>query len=102
MNLNISNKALLFFEKNKYSNLMKEEWKYTNINKFQSIKYQQNTSHSNDLKRIKSKANKILINNLLWCCCIITRPLHSHHGSPAIFQSELNKLQSFQSSGSIN
>ena len=62
MNLNISNKALLFFEKNKYSNLMKEEWKYTNINKFQSIKYQQ-SSLDNNLKIIKSKANKILIIN---------------------------------------
>ena len=36
MKLNISDKALLSFEKNKYSNLIKEEWKYTNINKFQS------------------------------------------------------------------
>ena len=62
MNLNISSKALLFFEKNKYSNLMKEEWKYTNINKFQSIKYQQSSPDDN-LKIIKSKANKILIIN---------------------------------------
>ena len=63
MNSDISNKALLFFEKNKYSNLIKEEWKYTNINKFQSIKYQKNSSNCNNLKTIKSKANKILITN---------------------------------------
>ena len=63
MNSDISNKALLFFEKNKYSNLMKEEWKYTNINKFQSIKYQQSSPNNNNLKIIKSKANKILITN---------------------------------------
>ena len=63
MKLNISDKALLSFEKNKYSNLIKEEWKYTNINKFQSIKYQKNSSNCNNLKTIKSKANKILITN---------------------------------------
>ena len=42
---------------------MKEEWKYTNINKFQSIKYQQSSPNNNNLKIIKSKANKILITN---------------------------------------
>ena len=63
MKLNISDKALLSFEKNKYSNLIKEEWKYTNINKFQSIKYQKNSSNCNNLETIKSKANKILITN---------------------------------------
>ena len=63
MKLNISDKALLSFEKNKYSTLIKEEWKYTNINKFQSIKYQKNSSNCNNLKTIKSKANKILITN---------------------------------------
>ena len=63
MKLNISDKALLSFEKNKYSNLIKEEWKYTNINKFQSIKYQKNSSNCNNLKTIKSEVNKILITN---------------------------------------
>ena len=60
---NISEKALSFFKENQYSYLNKEEWKYTNINKFKSFRYQKDKKTDENYRLEQSTLNEINISN---------------------------------------
>ena len=63
MTPNISDKAFSFFKENQYSFINKEEWKYTNINKFKSFTYTKSEQANQNYQFKQSKLNQINISN---------------------------------------
>ena len=94
MATNIPDKALSFFEKTKYSDLIHEEWKYTNIDRFKSLKYKQNHSDVSSFKKKYSDLNKIDVHNCEINSAKLSKGIHITDLKSAI-KKNLNDCNNF-------